>query len=346
MIKKIFAVGMMGFSLLACNKNEKKTTNTADKKDEIVTSENVEQPTKMEMLKLAISDSAGIFTQRFILEKGQTYPLITQTKNTQTITDPTGKTVSVKSESIDEMSFTVDNIENEVYDISVNLLGKKTSESAQGQTVVVDTKAEAPKDENLKMMWRVNKTLMGNKLQMKMKENGEIISISGFEAIYKKINEIISGKIKDANQKQAFISGFKESFGEKSMKEQFHKNLLIIPKKGVKEGEKWTETENASPDGKVKLTTNYTLRSVDNGQVLISVTGGIPKQSDKKTQEGLTHSISSELNQSGTMTLDQKTGWIKNQSVTIKTIQTESITDGKQTQSMKNVGTSVISVNP
>lgn len=345
MIKKILTIGVVGLGLLSCNKDKKTPTRITNEKEN-TTSEKIEQQEVAEKIKLAISDSAGVFTQKFVLEKGQTYPLTTQTKNTQTITDPTGKSISVKSESIDEMSFTVDDIENGVYHISVNLLGKRTSESAQGQTVVVDTKSKAPEDENLKMMWSVNKSLMGNKLQLKMNENGEILSISGFEPIYKKINDIISSKVKDANQKQAFINGFKESFGEKAMKEQLHKNLLIIPKNGVKIGEKWTESENASPDGKIKLTTNYILQSVDNGQVVISVAGGIPKQSDKKSQQGLTHSISSELSQSGTMTLDQKTGWIKKQSVTIKTTQTESITDGKQTQSMKNVGTSVISVNP
>jgi hypothetical protein len=29
------------------------------------------------------------------------------------------------------------------------------------------------------------------------------------------------------------------------LKDQFHKNLTIIPKKGVKVGEKWTTSENA-----------------------------------------------------------------------------------------------------
>nr|WP_262677100.1 DUF6263 family protein [Chryseobacterium taklimakanense] len=46
-------------------------------------------------------------------------------------------------------------------------------------------------------------------------------------------------------------------------------------------GQSWTETENATPDGSVKLTTTYTLKSVDNGLMTVTVSGGIPKKSDK-----------------------------------------------------------------
>lgn len=345
MIKKILALGIVGLSLVACNNETKKEGAKGNSTEKSAENKTDEQPAPAVEIKPAISDSAGVFTQKFVLEKGQTYPLTTITKNVQSITDPSGKSMKMSSESSDEMSVTVEDFKDGVYDVKVNLIGKRTSETANGQSIVVDTKAAAPKEENLKMMWSVNKALVGHSLQMKMKENGEVISLAGFEPIYKKV-ETAATQIKDAQQRNAFITGFKQSFGEKSLKEQFSKNFLVLPKKGVKVGEKWTETENATPDGKVKMTTTFTLKSVENGVVTIVVSGGIPKKSDKQSQQGLTHSVSSELSQNGTMTLDQKSGWVKTQSVTIKTIQEESITDGKQSQSMKSVGTSTISVNP
>ncbi|WP_228411043.1 hypothetical protein [Chryseobacterium taklimakanense] len=60
----------------------------------------------------------------------------------------------------------------------------------------------------------------------------------------------------------------------------------------------------------------------------------------------MTHSISSELSQNGTVLVDQNTGWIKNQNVSVKTTQTESLSDGKQTQTMKSSTTSTVIVNP
>ena len=262
------------------------------------------------------------------------------------MTAPDGKTQSGTSEMTDEMSFTVNDFKDGIYDISINLTGKRNSQSANGKTVAVDTKQAEPKDEQLKMMWKVNKALVGNKLNLKMNEAGKVISITGFDTIYNKIAASVGSAIKDAKDKTAFINNFKQSFNEKMLKDQFTKNLVLIPAKGVKIGEKWSQSENATPDGKIKLTTTYTLKSVDDGTAQISVAGGIPKKSDKQTQEGVTRSMSSELSQNGTITLDQKTGWVKNQNISVKTTQTETLSDGKQSQTMKSISNSTVVVNP
>ena len=203
-----------------------------------------------------------------------------------------------------------------------------------------------PKEEQLKMMWKVNKGLVGNKLDLKMDMNGKVISITGFEPIYAKVANSVGSVMKDAKQKAAFLQSFKGSFNEKILKDQFSKNLNLIPAKGVKIGETWTQTENATPDGKIKLSTNYAIKSVDNGLVKISVSGGIPLKSNKKTQEGVTRNITSELTQNGMITLDQKTGWVNNQNIAVKTSQTETLSDGKKSQTMKSVSNSTVIVNP
>lgn len=351
-MKNIAIIAILSLAVVACKKETKTVTQVDPKTGKTIT---VEVPvtdstaTTTETtaaINPAIIDNNGVYTQSFKLEKGQTYPLITYQRNVQTITGPDGKTMSATANSTDEMSFTVNDFKDGVYDITINLLGKSSSQTANGKTVSVDTKSAAPKDANLKMMYNINKALVGNQLQMKMKDNGEVVSITGFEPIYTKISTAASGQIKDAKEKKAFIDGFKQSFNDNTLKEQFTKNLMILPKAGAKIGQTWTETENASPDGKVKLSTNYTLKSIENGLATLTVTGGIPKKSDKQTQEGVTHSMSSELSQSGTVTLDQNTGWIKNQNISVKTNQTESISDGKQTQTMKNSSTSTVIVNP
>ncbi|MCB4235496.1 DUF6263 family protein [Kaistella anthropi] len=236
---------------------------------------------------VAIKDSMGVYKQTFQLEKGKTYPLITYQKDVQTMTAPDGKTQSGTSETTDEMSFLVNNFENGIYDITINLLGKRNSQSANGKSIVVDTKLAEPKEEQLKMMWKVNKALVGNKLNLKMDQYGKVISITGFDPIYSKVKASVGSVIKDAKQKTAFANSFKESFNEKVLKDQFSKNLILIPAKGAKIGEKWSESENATPDGKIKLTTNYILKSVDNGVATIAVNGGIPKKATKKRSKEL-----------------------------------------------------------
>lgn len=351
-MKKFTAIALLSITLVACKKDTKTVTKVDPETGKTIT---VEVPvTETDSIKieksqepvLAIKDSLGVYKQTFKLEKGQTYPLVTYQKDVQTMTAPDGKSQSGTSEMTDEMSFTVNDFQNGVYDITINLTGKRNAQTANGKTVAVDTKQAEPKDEQLKMMWKVNKALVGNKLNLKMTETGKVVSITGFDAIYNKIGASVGGAIKDAKEKAGFISSFKQSFNEKMLKDQFAKNLVLIPAKGAKIGDKWSESENATPDGKIKLTTTYTLKSVDNGIAQIAVAGGIPKKSDKQTQEGVTRSMSSELSQNGTITLDQKTGWVKNQNIAVKTTQTETLSDGKQSQTMKSVSNSTVVVNP
>lgn len=348
-MKKFTAIALISIALISCKKETQTITKVDPKTGKTIT---VEVPVsdsataEKAVSNVAIKDSMGVYKQTFQLEKGKTYPLTTYQKDVQTMTAPDGKSQSGTSETTDEMSFLVNNFENGIYDITINLLGKRNSQSANGKSVVVDTKLAEPKEEQLKMMWKVNKALVGNKLNLKMDQNGKVISITGFDPIYSKVTASVGSVMKDAKQKTAFANSFKESFNEKILKEQFSKNLILIPAKGIKIGEKWSESENATPDGKIKLTTNYILKSVDNGVATIAVNGGIPKKSDKKTQEGITRSMSSELSQNGIITLDQNTGWIKNQTISVKTTQTETLSDGKQSQSMKSVSNSTVVVNP
>ncbi len=345
-MKKITALLLVSIAMLSCKKETQTVTKVDPTTGKTVTVE-VPSDSVKEVAKIpAIKDSLGIYKQSFKLEKGKTYPLITVQQDKQNVTAPNGETQSGTSENRDEMSFTVNDFKDGVYSITINLLGKKSSQTANGKTVSVDTKAAEPKDEQLKMMYKVQKALVGNTLEMKMKENGDVVSITGFDPIYKKVNAAVAGTLKDANQKKAFEQSFKQTFSEASIKEQFSQNLKIIPAKGVKVGETWTDTENASPDGSVKLTTTYKLLSVGNGVAEISVSGGIPKKTDKNAQNGITHSMTAELSQNGTIKLDQNTGWVQQQNISIKTNQTETMSDGKQSQTMKSSSTSTVKVNP
>ena len=345
-MKNIATLALISIALISCKKEKATVTKLDPKTGKTITVEVPSDSIKEVKQDAAIKDSLGIYKQTFKLEKGQTYPLTTYQRETKTMTDPDGKTLNGTSESTDEMSFTVNDIKDNIYDISINLIAKRNSQSSQGKTIVVDTKLPIPKEDNLKMLWNVNKALTGNKLNMKMDTNGNVISISGFDDVYKKISEALKTIIKDNTQRTGVIASLKETFNEKVLKDQFEKNLSILPKKGAKIGDKWTTTENADKAGKVKVNSNYVLKSAGNGIVEIGITGGIPKKTDKQSQGEMTHSMSSELSQNGTITFDQNTGWIKNQNISVKTTQVETISDGKETKSMKSVSNSSVMVNP
>lgn len=346
-MKNIAAFALLSsIALVSCKKETATVTKVDPKTGKTITVEVPADSVAKVVENPAIKDSAGIYTQTFKLEKGKTYPLTTYQRDVKTMTDPQGKSLNGTSESTDEMTFTVNDIKGNVYDMTLNLIGKRNSQSADGKTIIVDTKMAIPKEDDLKMIWNINKALTGNKLNMKMDTKGNVLSITGFDAVYTKVSNAVGSLIKDKNQKESVVASLKQSFNEKVLKDQFNKNLTIIPKKGAKIGEKWTNSENADPSGAVKVTSNYVLKSVGNGIAEISVTGGIPKKSEKKTQDKITHSLSSELVQNGTIKFDQSTGWITNQKIDVVTTQIETISDGKQSQSMKSVSKSSVMVNP
>lgn len=346
-MKNIAAFALLSsIALVSCKKETATVTKVDPKTGKTITVEVPADSVAKVVENPAIKDSAGIYTQTFKLEKGKTYPLTTYQRDVKTMTDPQGKSLNGTSESTDEMTFTVNDIKGNVYDMTLNLIGKRNSQSADGKTIIVDTKQAIPKEDDLKMIWNINKALTGNKLNMKMDTKGNVLSITGFDAVYTKVSNAVGTLIKDKNQKESVVASLKQSFNEKVLKDQFNKNLTIIPKKGAKIGEKWTNSENADASGAVKVTSNYVLKSVGNGVAEIAVTGGIPKKSEKKTQDKITHSLSSELLQNGTIKFDQSTGWITNQKIDVVTTQIETISDGAQSQSMKSVSKSSVMVNP
>ena len=342
MIKRIFALGVIGLALVACN-NDKKTEQKTNSDSGKV--ENVEKKEEENIVQKAISDSAGVYTQKFILEKGKTYPFSSVQKEVQTIKDPSGKSMKGTQEIVDERNIVVNDFQNGVYDLTINILGKKMTSIADGKTVVIDTKQPAPKEEQLKNIWTINNTLVGSKFSVKMKENGEVISIKGIDELYKKVEKAITPFVKEAGQRKQFVEFFKQGFNEKMIKEEFSAGINILPKKGVKLGESWTISENIDPEGKVKSNITYTLNKIENGVAEVSVTGNIPAKSNKQTQNGITMTMSVEGSQNGTLKIDENSGWVLSSKMNIKTTNKQTMTDGKRTETMTAVSESTVSVN-
>jgi len=343
-MKKITALALIAITLVACKKETKTITRVDPKtgKTETVT---VEVSSEEAAKPKAISDSSGIYKQKFILEKGVTYPLVSYQREIQSLNTPDGKTMSGTTETTDEMSVTVNDFKDNVYDLTLNMTGKRMSNSANGKTLVIDTKQAAPKEDALKMDYLVSKGLAGNKLNVKMDAQGNVKSVTGFDAVYNNLKKAIAGTVKDTKQQDAFIQSFKAGFNEALMKEQLGKNLKLLPAKGAKIGDKWTDSEDIVP-GKVKQNLTFTLVKVEDGKAEISVTGVIPSKNDKQTQNGMTHTMSLGGSQTGKIIIDENTGWLLNQNLSIKTTQKESVSDGKQTQSMSKNSTTSIIINP
>lgn len=352
-MKKLTTLTILSaLTLFSCKKDKKIITkidpSTGDTiKVEVNSEEDSIKIVKEMKAKAAIKENeAGLYTQGFNLEKGKTYPFISEQKENVSMQLPNGQSQKMSTSTTDEITFTVDDIKADIYTMTINFISKKTSQTAEGKTLTIDTQKVAPKEEALKNQWTLDKALTGNKLTMKMNKKGEILSIIGFDPIYKKIETAINQLTKDAKIRKQLMEGSKASFNEQVLKDQFSKNMIVMPKEGIAIDKVWTETENVTPDGKVKLSTHYRLKSIDNNIAEVVISGGIPKQSDKETQQGVTRTVSSEFSQNGVLKFDMTTGWIISQNVQIKTLQKETLSDGKQSQSVTSTNSSSVMVNP
>lgn len=352
-MKKLTVLALLSsLAVVSCKKDKKVITKvdptTGDTiKVEVASEEDSIKVVKEIKEKSAIKENeAGLYSQGFNLEKGKTYPFTSQQNEKVTMSLPNGQSQNISTTTIDEITFTVDDIKDDVYKMTINFVAKKTSQTGEGKTMTIDTQKASPKEEPLKNQWTLDKAMTGNKLSMTMNKKGEILSITGFDNIYKKIEKAVNTLTTDAKIRKQLMEGSKASFNEEVLKNQFSKNMIVMPKEGIALNKTWSDVENASPDGKVKLSTHYRLKSVNDNIAEIVISGGIPKQSDKETQQGVTRTVSSEFTQNGTLKFDMTTGWIISQNVQIKTVQKETLSDGKQSQSMTSTSTSSVMVNP
>ena len=177
-------------------------------------------------------------------------------------------------------------------------------------------------------------------------EDLKVIDVTPIESLFYNVNLDKDGTGDESTLARRRPNNLEfKDLNEKMIKEEFSKGINILPKKGVKIGESWTETDNITPDGKVKSSVTYTLAKVENGIAEISIKGGIPLKSEKQTQQGVTATISIQGTQQGNITVDQNTGWIKKSTLNIKTTNKQSMTDGKQTESITQTSDSTITIN-
>ncbi|NAW50219.1 hypothetical protein GNY06_02050 [Elizabethkingia argentiflava] len=342
-MKKALAFTAITLTLLSCKKGERfSDTHSENIKKETSTAPVAEIK---EEIKPAISDSAGVYTLKYKLEPGKTYPFILSQKDVQSLSMG-DKSESNTNETTDNISFAVNSFNQGIYDIDVHFISKKQIGSSQGKSIKVDTDGPEPKNENLKLFWKVNKALMGNSLKMKMNESGNIISFEGFEPIYTKINSTVNNAVKDAKQRKSIIEGFKQGFNEEALKAQFKTNINLFPEKGWKIGQNFTESAQLSPDGKIKSTTTFSLAKVENGTAEIKIKGGIPKKSNKQSKNGITQTVSLEGVQTGSLKLDTETGWMKSSTISMTTTQSQTLSDGKQSQTATQKNISTTKINP
>jgi Family of unknown function (DUF6263) len=354
-MKNTLLTGLLLASLVACNKEQntasgqkndpknEKTSVSADGKTSETSSENA-PAAALPAEKLAFVEQNGLFSQGLKLVVGQTYPFVTKSKVDNSGTGPDGKAMSATETGLDKMNFTVDAYQNGIYSISLVMTEKSNSNSAMGKSISVDSNKPEPAEPALKATWRVNKAMIGQVLKLQLTDKAEVKSITGFEALYKNIEKNLTSLSKDKKELQMALQGIKAGFNEKMIAAQLKKSIAMLPAKGVKVGQTWTESTNLSPDGKIKNTTTYKFLGLQNNAYVVEISGGLPEKTEKQSKDKMTVSMTVGIKQKGLVKFDAQTGWPTQSTLEVSNHQNQTMSDGQKTQSMhmKSVTTTQI----
>ena len=239
----------------------------------------------------------------------------------------------------DNGNFTVQDTKNDRYQLLVTFVSKSTKISAQGKTITVDTKSAKPNDANLAQTYKLFKALVGTSFNLEVDKNGKVTDTKNMENIYKKVEKELKPGLKK-EEYDALLAGIKATLNPEVFKKQFEAILVKFPSQGVQQGDTWKDKPEKSISD-----INYKLTTLDENQAIISVSSTMKPDSKSQSQNGLTMTAGISGNQTGTLTLDAQSGWMKNAKIVTKVTETQSLTVGKRTEKASKTVTSSTIVN-
>ncbi len=161
--------------------------------------------------------------------------------------------------------------------------------------------------------------ILGHQLQMVLSKTGKLLSINGNSEMLDKMMEKVQGN--DLMSKEQFKASMESQFGDKAMAKSFGGVTQIYPSTAVKIGDTWTKSDTL--DGTISLITytTYTLTEIKEGKAYLNVNGTISPNPNAKGVDmmGMKMRYNLEGTQTGTMILDEKTGWVDDAELTQET---------------------------
>ncbi len=362
-LKPIPAILIFGIviSLMACKKESKDLFAEAAEADPIIAgietqSENPENTSNTKVNEegitlLSDSDSLsdartafaineeGKYSYKLRLEKGKTYKLYTQTVNTNTQTFR-GKSATENATTIEDVSFRVLQVQNGNYKMEATFDNSKMVVSGGGKSVTVDANKPKPSNPVLQGGWLVQKARKGKKITFQMDDKGTVSNVNGFDKIHAEFKKLLQKEVSGEEFNQIYQMVTQQLNGE-TFKMQIEQGMVKFPKGGARIGQTWSENSN-SKEGKV----SFTLEKVENGKAFIKVSSSYPPQKESQSEGGITATMSATMSTKGSIVLDTQSGWIDTGKLTDTMNQTQTMSNGKETQSSSIKSLNVTTINP
>jgi len=163
----------------------------------------------------------------------------------------------------------------------------------------VDTISEGEnKGDQMSMMKKIFTGIKGKIFTMKVDEEGNVLSVSGFDEI---INSMIDSAGVNEDMKLQMKVSLMDQFNEQELKNQFAQVFMIFPNKSVKVGDSWQKKYLMSGKMPANFSTTYTVKQIEGNQVTLDAKTAIAPAGGEMEVKG---------EQTGTLLVDSKTGLV------------------------------------
>lgn len=243
-------------------------------------------------------------SNKLTFQQGQKYEITTIVDNVNT-TEMMGQSMDMKMNMTTTRILDIGQVDKNVARIESKVKRMQFNFEGMGQSQKFDSENEADmKGEGGKMAEKALK----NKYSMKVDATGKILEVIPDDDNPNKAENAASGSIGGP------MDGMMEGFDLPKTGSRL--DISILPASEVGKGSTWTDTTAANKDEKRKA--NYTVTGVTDSEVLIDFTEEVAATTTRE-QMGMEVNIERKDQSTGKITLDRKTGLLKQQTVTTRT---------------------------
>ena len=155
-------------------------------------------------------------------------------------------------------------------------------------------------DDQMAIMKKLFTGIKGKTFTMKVDEEGNVLSVSGFDEI---INSMLDSAGVNEDMKLQMKVSLGDQFNEQELKNQFAQVFMIFPNKSVKPGDSWKKDYRMGGKMPANFSTTYTVKKIEAEQVTLDAKTIIGSAGGEMEVTGT---------QTGTLLVDSRNGLVTN----------------------------------
>lgn len=240
------------------------------------------------------------YTLEYNLEKGKTYKqrMLSETNVTM---NAMGQDVTMSIEVQMDINYNVIERNGDVFDLQMSYQKMKMNMSAPALFSIDSDLPDSSSDKNIS---NVIQSMMGIPIDVQLTKQGKVVSVKGLDKLEAKLDSIDNEQFKDM---------FSQQFSEKMIRQALEQSSIYMSAKPVAIDDSWDVTSTVSSNGiDIINKMNLTLKEVKDDVATLEIIGTLatPEGGAFTTVQGVDAEVSMNGDQTGTIQMDLKTGWI------------------------------------